>query len=95
MKCNPCVHAKRFRVALFLFAATLLLSLGVSVRVTHVPRAYETNNPQDFYLWATDASFAYSFRYDPRATDNWLFISGGDARSVLCDSIAQQGPTNR
>jgi hypothetical protein len=33
-------------------------------------------NPQEFFLWATNSSFSYSFRYDPRAADEWLFHSG-------------------
>ena len=33
-------------------------------------------NPQDFFVWATNSSFSYSFRYDPRAADEWLFHSG-------------------
>ena len=27
-------------------------------------------------MWATNASISYSFRYDPRAADEWLFHSG-------------------
>jgi hypothetical protein len=36
------------------------------------------DNPQDFYVWSTTSTsaFAYSFRYDPRAADEWLFHSG-------------------
>ena len=89
------MHARRARVALFLFPVALFLSISF-VRVIHVPGNNENNNPQDFYLWSTGASFAYTFRYDPRAADKWLLKSGGDARFVMRDlSIAPESRTNR
>jgi len=36
----------------------------------------ERNNPQDFFAWGKGSSVSYSFRYDPRAADEWLFHSG-------------------
>ena len=98
MKCNSCLHTRRARVALFLFAAALFalfLSIGF-FRVIPVPATDENNNPQDFYLWSTDSSFAYAFRYDPRAADVWLFKSGGDTRFILRDLSNSPGSrTNR
>ena len=35
------------------------------------------NNPNDFYLWSSNSSFTYTFRYDPREADLWLFRCGG------------------
>ena len=35
------------------------------------------NNPNDFYLWSTKSSFTYTFRYDPREADLWMFRSAG------------------
>lgn len=40
------------------------------------------NNPNDFYLWGTNAAFSYTFRYDPREADLWQFRSAAAAKLV-------------
>jgi hypothetical protein len=35
------------------------------------------NNPNKFFLWATNSSYCYTFTYDPHAADVWRFESGG------------------
>jgi len=60
-------------LALWLFLAAVILA-GKGSRIRQ--RNNASSNPQDFFLWATNLSFAYSFRYDPRAADEWLFHSG-------------------
>jgi hypothetical protein len=35
------------------------------------------NNPDQFYLWATNRSFRYTYVYDPHAADVWQFESAG------------------
>ena len=35
------------------------------------------NNPDKFYLCATNSAYDYHFTYDPRAADEWLFHTGG------------------
>jgi hypothetical protein len=40
------------------------------------PRTVD-NNPSRFRLCGNSTSFTYTFTYDPRAADVWLFESGG------------------
>jgi hypothetical protein len=54
------------------FAAVILASKGARTG----QRNNAGSNPQDFFMWATNSSYSYSFRYDPRAADEWLFHSG-------------------
>jgi hypothetical protein len=43
------------------------------------------NNPQKFHLSATNKSVSYWITLDPRASDKWLFRSGG---GLLPDNAA-------
>lgn len=52
------------------------------------------NNPQDFFVWATNSSFSYSFRYDPRAADEWLFHSGARLFATSMPPTLVTWPTN-
>jgi hypothetical protein len=63
----------------------LLLGLGLAVLANISYRSWMRSstglsyNPQDFYVWttiATNQPFSSSFRYDPRAADEWLFHVG-------------------
>jgi len=84
MQGNSCSYTLRVRPALFLFAVAMILGVGF-FEVTQPPATGRPNNPQDFYLWTTNSSFAHTFRYDPRAADIWLFKAGGAARFNLDD----------
>ena len=37
------------------------------------------DNPDKFCLWLTNSAYTYTFTYDPRAADKWLFQTGGPA----------------
>src|SRR3954469_15157419 len=39
--------------------------------------ALSPNNPNHFWLWSSPTGFTSTFRYDHRATDIWMFRSGG------------------
>jgi len=52
------------------------------------------NNPQDFFVWATNSNFSYSFRYDPRAADEWLFHSGARLFTTSLPPTLVTLPTN-
>ena len=54
-----------------------------------VERTRAPNNPNDFYLWATDSVFTYTFRYDPRAADGWLFRSAGGVQVATGAATAE------
>jgi len=82
MQGNSSAYTKCVRMAVVFFAASLIFLIGF-LEVTHAPVIGRPHNPQDFYLWETDSSFGYTFRYDPRAADIWLFKAGGDARFNL------------
>lgn len=41
------------------------------------PVAPVNSNPQQFHLWATSNSIAYTFNCDPRATDELMFKTAG------------------
>ena len=74
MKCKVCLQSKHYLLLalLLFFAAVILASKGSKIgQLSHA-----SSNPQDFFVWATNSSFSYSFRYDPRAADEWLFHSG-------------------
>ena len=76
-------HTRRRRVGLVLFAGMLtgILWLEMWHRAGSFPgRAYRADhNPNKFYLWSETGRFTYTytFTYDPRAADEWLFESGG------------------
>jgi hypothetical protein len=82
MKGNTFVQSWRVQAALLVLAAVLFPVIGV-FRASYVSARREPNNPQDFHLWSTGATYTYTFRYDPRAADVWSFKSGGDARFFL------------
>jgi hypothetical protein len=59
-----------------------LVVAGLMIKLTHskfdtgaTQTAYD--NPDKFYLWATNSSFSYSITYDPHAADDWMFESAG------------------
>jgi hypothetical protein len=76
-------NSTRWRKLTILARAGLVFCLFIEAKRDYVFWAQNEankphNNPQDFFLWGTRShSFAYSFRYDPRAADEWLFHSGG------------------
>jgi hypothetical protein len=74
MKCKVCLQSKHYLLLalLLFFAAVIVVSRGPK----NGQRSNASNNPQDFFVWATNSSFSYSFRYDPRAADEWLFHCG-------------------
>jgi len=51
----------------------------VKIASQPLPPRLGGDNPQAFYLWATGATFSYSFTYDPRKTDRWRFGMDGGA----------------
>src|SRR5881392_2633596 len=51
------------------------------------------NNPNDFYLWQSNTGFAYTFRYDPRAADEWRFSFGGESKEILQAAEKRDGRT--
>ena len=81
---NSCFRARLRRVVICFLAAAMFLSVGF-VRIVRAPTNSGNDNPQDFYLWSTGSSFAYTFRYDPRAADVWSFKSGGHTRFIVRD----------
>ena len=40
------------------------------------------NNPNDFYLWQSATGFEYTFRYDPRAADEWRFGASSELKDI-------------
>jgi hypothetical protein len=66
----------------WLFLIPLLAAAGfiifpsypASTKKSAVPA---NGNPQQFHLWATSNSISFTFNCDPRATDEWLFRTGG------------------
>ena len=77
MKCDLRLQSKYYLllVLLLFLAAVILSGRGSKIWIARQMKN-ANNNPQDFFLWATNSSFSYSFRYDPRAADEWLFHSG-------------------
>ena len=63
----------------FLLAMLVLVVIGIVVvwrSAVNLEAKGIENNPQDFFMWGTTSStipFSYSFRYDPRAADEWQF----------------------
>jgi hypothetical protein len=78
MKCNLYPQPGRPLLVLCLF---ITISFFVAFRhlksSSRVGSGSVSNNPDKFYLWATNSSFCYTFTYDPHAADVWLFESGG------------------
>ena len=75
---------------LILVAAVILAARDFRIR-SAMPAKNANNNPQDFLVRATNSSFSYCFRYDPRAADEWLFHSGA---GLISTSIPPQAVTN-
>src|ERR1035441_4057335 len=74
MRRKVCLQSKHYLLlALLLFVAVVILASKRS-KIGQLTNA--SSNPQDFFVWATNSSISYSFRYDPRAADEWLFHSG-------------------
>ena len=72
------------RPAQWLWQVPCLLAVAVAVlsvnrsQFSAAPRASEAgDNPDKFHLVATNSAYNYSFTYDPRAADEWLFHTGG------------------
>ena len=61
---------------LLLVVAILLLARGSFKAWSGKAVKSACNNPQDFFVTATNSEFRAYFRYDPRAADEWLFHSG-------------------
>lgn len=53
-----------------------LLAAGASSAGNRQTSTVEDNNPEKFYLVATNLAYTYSFTYDPLAQDQWLFRTG-------------------
>lgn len=77
MKCEVCLQSTHYLLLalLLLFAAAALARKGSKIGQLN----NASGNPQDFFVRATNSSFSSSFRYDPHATDEWLFHSGARA----------------
>ncbi len=78
----------RFAQAGYVVAAILICAGAWAVfngllQSIPVPARREDNNPQHFYLSSTGSAYSYTFTCDPRATDGWLFASGGGTMFVL------------
>jgi hypothetical protein len=64
-------------LVLWLLVAAFCLGLFGYFKLTSPVRLEEPdNNPDKFYLWATNSSYGYTFTYDPHAADAWLFRTG-------------------
>jgi hypothetical protein len=69
----------RLRPESYLLPAMLvLIASGIAVNklAKSRPPVNVGINPQDFFVFATNSSYIASFRYDPRAADEWLFHFG-------------------
>ena len=74
MKCRLRLQLKHYSLLVLALFFVLVLLADKASRIGHLSNV--SSNPQDFFIWATNASISYSFRYDPRAADEWLFHSG-------------------
>ena len=64
-----------------LFAALFPIALN-GLKASPDMRARDMgNNPDHFFLWATNSTYSYTFIYDPLMADNWLRESGGFKRN--------------
>ncbi|HWW02429.1 MAG TPA: hypothetical protein VNZ64_22210 [Candidatus Acidoferrum sp.] len=76
-----------------LFTAVILARMSFSALTTRQTNN-ANNNPQDFFVRAMPSSLSYSFRYDPRAADEWLFHRGAGLISISVPPGKAQGSTN-
>jgi hypothetical protein len=78
---------------LFLFAGLFWLVGGGTGEGWY----FDRNNPERFHLWVTGKSYHYTFTYDPRETDIWMFNSGGAGTPPTShiQPIIPQALTNR
>ena len=61
-----------------LLSAVLWIVLSIKLGWLDKRLGHEVNdNPDKFYLFATNSSYNCTFTYDPRAADEWLFHTGG------------------
>jgi len=93
MKCKARLEWKCFLLlAWLILLATVMHTKWDSKVIPSGRLPIATNNPQDFFLWGNNSSVSYSFRYDPRAADEWLFHSGawlfGTAPSATVTRLA-------
>ncbi len=87
--------APRPRHLLLPGALLVLAAVGVASRSSLTWRANQVDdNPQDFFAWSTTSSASYSFRYDPRAADEWLFQRGAGLLSTSRPPVTAEGATN-
>ncbi len=70
------VFSLSFALAVFMLLTGLTLSRSGSRTQTGTGTKRHVDNPQDFFLWTSTTSLSHSFRYDPRAADEWQFHSG-------------------
>jgi hypothetical protein len=75
MKCNLSFSSRSLLFLSFLVGYVFAIASFTASR--RMPIEPLNNNPQKFCLWSTGTSFSYSFTCDPRASDEWLFRSGG------------------
>jgi hypothetical protein len=95
MKRNSRLQWKHALPALLLLVLTVaLLARRSSNSWTGVMLKNAGNNPQDFFAWATNSSSSYSFRYDPRAADEWLFHFGARLFATSMPPTLVNWPTN-
>jgi hypothetical protein len=75
-------HCAYFIKCLLLVPALLLAVFwmaspgGLGLSGNH-PLNTVNNNPDEFYLFATNSTYHCYFTYDPLAADEWLFHTGG------------------
>ncbi len=95
MKCDVRPQARRHMLSASLLCIIAVVLAAKATRIrSHGHGTNGRHNPQDFYAWASNASFSYSFRYDPRAADEWLFHSGAwlFGTSMLPQTAARPNP---
>jgi hypothetical protein len=74
MKCDLHLQRHQYLLLPLLFFVAVAILASMQSESEHLNNV--SSNPQDFFVWATTSSVIYSFRYDPRAADEWLFHSG-------------------
>jgi hypothetical protein len=73
MKMEP----KPVLVTVILLVAVALFVLNGYEPTSRLPSRTLNNNPDHFWLFATNSAYEYHFVYDPLAADNWLRESCG------------------
>jgi hypothetical protein len=74
MKCNLRRQSKYYLLIVLSVAADGLRMRASMWTARHIEDV--NDNPQDFFIRGTASTPSFSFRYDPRAADEWLFRSG-------------------